>query len=95
MKKLNIIQKIVLSIFPVFGFLFFLFSFFLASIPYELYLKIWVLLVIIMIFQLLFLIRRILLLRVEVDRKIIAMALILIAPLQLYYIWKIDDTFVR
>ena len=91
MKKLSSTKKMVLSIFPTIGFLFFLSSFFLLSIPYELYVQMWWGLLILMLFQLIFLIRRVILLKVETDKRILAILLILMGPTHLYYIWWFDD----
>lgn len=95
MKKLSSIQKIILSIFPVLGFIFFLASFFLLTIPYELYVKIWLALFVIMILQLLYLFRRVFLLKIETEKKVLAVILILIGPAQFYYIWWLDDDLVE
>ena len=95
MKKLSSIQKIILSIFPVLGFLFFLASFFLLTIPYEFYVKVWFALFIIMILQLLYLFRRVFLLKIETEKKVLSIVLILIGPAQLYYIWWLDDELVE
>ena len=95
-KSLTFLQKSMLSVFPLFGTLFFLESFFFEMNSYESYIQIWWLLLILMVFQMVFLLLRIKKIRIDKSLSLIYIILILtVIIFQLYYVWKLDDKHVK
>ena len=96
MKKLTVFQKVLLSIFPVSGIIFFIDTFFFQSIPHDVYVKMWWALLVLMIVHNIVLIIRIWKAVNEVGTKIIfiflVFAVILFHPI---YVWYLDDKYCR
>jgi hypothetical protein len=95
-KPLTFLQKSMLSVFPLFGTLFFLGSFFYDVISYESYTLIWWVLLILMIFQMVLIFIRIKKIRIDKSLSLIFSILILtVIIFQLYYVWILDDKHVK
>ena len=94
MKKLTVFQKVLLSIFPELGIIFFIDTFFFRSFPHEVFVTMWLVLLVLMIIHNIALIVRIWKTVNEVGTKIIFIVLIFsIILFHPVYVWVLDDTY--
>lgn len=94
--KLGLLSKLFLSVFPFLTTILFLDILIFEKIPFDLYEKIWIILFILMVFQMIFLVFLISRRPLESGRKVLYILLILsIALFHLYYIWFIDDRILK
>lgn len=96
MKKLTILQKVLLSIFPALGILFFMDTFFFQSIPHDVFVTMWWGLLALMIIHNIALIIRIWKTVNEAGTKFIFIFLVLCVILfHPIYVWILDDKYFR
>ncbi|RNL90087.1 hypothetical protein ED312_06580 [Sinomicrobium pectinilyticum] len=96
MKKLSVLQKVLLSIFPALGIIFFVDTFFFQSIPHEVFVTMWWILLVLMVIHNIALIIRIWKAVTEAGTKFIfiflVLSIILFHPI---YVWILDDKYCR
>ncbi len=94
LKQLTLLQKMLLTVFPFFGFLFFIDTFFFNTIPFDKYNQFWLILLVLMIINHVILFIRIR--RINADKNVKLQFIILalsFAFYQAYYIWVLDDKY--